>query len=116
MEEGSVELAHVNTKDELADYIALTTTTCQGASPTCLLGDLEGRELKKVKLLVDYKSAITLSKRPIFYGSSKHIKTRNHFIRTCVEEGGAELAHVNTKDQLADILTKALGKVKFFER
>ena len=38
-----------------------------------------------------------------------------HFIRDCVEERVLEIEHVGTQNQLADILTKALGRVRFFE-
>jgi hypothetical protein len=69
----------------------------------------------KVNLLVDNKSAIALSKNPVHHERSKHIDTKYHFVRDCVEDGSIDINHVSTKDQLADILTKALGKVRFIE-
>nr|GEW09756.1 integrase, catalytic region, zinc finger, CCHC-type, peptidase aspartic, catalytic [Tanacetum cinerariifolium] len=41
---------------------------------------------------------------------SKHIDIRYHFIKEHVENGVIELYFVNTKYQLADIFTKALGR------
>ncbi|GKD17468.1 hypothetical protein Tco_1206626 [Tanacetum coccineum] len=41
---------------------------------------------------------------------SKHIDIRFHFIKEQVENGVIELYFVNTKYQLADIFTKALGR------
>nr|GEV95366.1 copia protein [Tanacetum cinerariifolium] len=41
---------------------------------------------------------------------SKHIDIRYHFIKEHVENGMIELYFVNTKYQLADIFTKALGR------
>nr|GEX59370.1 copia protein [Tanacetum cinerariifolium] len=41
---------------------------------------------------------------------SKHIKIRYHFIKEHVENGVIELYFVNTKYQLADLFTKALGR------
>jgi hypothetical protein len=38
-----------------------------------------------------------------------------HFTRECVERGDINLEHVGTGDELADILTKALGRVHFQE-
>lgn len=67
-----------------------------------------------VTLRIDNKSAISLSKNPVFHDRSKHIETRYHYIRKCVEDGRAEVEYV-TEDQLADILTKALGRIKFEE-
>jgi hypothetical protein len=46
---------------------------------------------------------------------SKHIDTRFHYIRECVEKGKVDISHVRTDGQLADILTKALGRAKFLE-
>jgi hypothetical protein len=56
-----------------------------------------------------------LSKNPVYHDRSKHIETRYHFIRECVEKGQVVMDHARTEDQLADILTKALGRVKFLE-
>jgi hypothetical protein len=72
-------------------------------------------EAPKVKLLVDNKSAIVLSKNPSLHDRRKHIDTRYHFIRDCVERGEVDIDHVSTTEQLAGILTKALGWVRFVE-
>jgi hypothetical protein len=40
---------------------------------------------------------------------SKHIDTKYHFIRECIEEGKVEVDHVGTAGQLADIFPKSLG-------
>lgn len=67
------------------------------------------------KLLVDNKSTISLSKNPVFHDRSKHILIRYHFIRECVEQGRIGIDYVRTNDPLADILTKALGRIVFPE-
>jgi hypothetical protein len=38
-----------------------------------------------------------------------------HFIRDCLEEGSVKAYYIITKDQLADFLTKSLGRIKFQE-
>jgi hypothetical protein len=78
-----------------------------------LLGELLGREPEVVELKVDSKSALTLVRNPVFHERSKHIDLRYHFIRNCLAEG--IVSAINTEDQLANILTKALGRVKFQE-
>ena len=50
-----------------------------------------------------------------FFFSSKHIDVRFHYLRECIDDGKIDIGHVSTNGQLADILTKALGKVKFIE-
>lgn len=66
-------------------------------------------------LCVDNKSALELMKNPVFHGRSKHIDTRFHFIRECVERGDIVVEYVSTQEQRADILTKSLGNIKFDE-
>jgi hypothetical protein len=80
-----------------------------------LLGELLGREPKVVKLKVDSKSALALARNPVFHECSKHIDLRYQFIQNCLAEGTVSATYINTVDQLADILTKALGRVKFQE-
>jgi hypothetical protein len=67
-----------------AEYIASANAACQGIWLSRLLGELLGIQAPKVKLLVDNKSAIALSKNPVHHERSKHIDTRYHFIRDCV--------------------------------
>jgi hypothetical protein len=68
-----------------------------------------------VELRVDSKSALALTKNPVFNEQSKHIRVRYHFIRGCLEEGSFKARYINTKDQLADLLTKPLGRIKFLQ-
>ena len=64
---------------------------------------------------MDNKSTIALGKNPVFHDQSKHIDTRFHFIRECIENREVKLDYVKSKDQVADIFTKAL-KIDDFER
>ena len=64
---------------------------------------------------LDNKSAIALTKNPVFHGRSKHIHKRYHFIRECIENEQVDVQHIPGTEQKADILTKALGRIKFKE-
>ena len=68
-----------------------------------------------MKLLIDNQSAITLSNNPFHHNCTTHIDTLYHSILQCVEEKRIEVAYVKTQYQLADILTKSLGGLKFIE-
>ena len=72
-------------------------------------------EEKLWKLLVDNQSAITLSKNHVHHNRTKHIDTRYHFIQQRIEEKRTVVAYVKSNDQLADILTKSLGRLKILE-
>ena len=65
-----------------------------------------------MRLKVDNKSAISLARNPVMHDRSKHIELRYHFIRDCVETKKIELEYVATEFQLADMLTKPLGRVR----
>ena len=98
-----------------AEYIAASTGACQGVWLARLLAELKGEEANTVTLKIDNESAIALSKNPVFHDHSKHIDIRYHFIRECVEEDRVMLQSIGTTEQLADILTKALGRAHFCE-
>jgi hypothetical protein len=98
-----------------AEYTAASTASTQALWLVRLLGDLLDRDTEAVELRVNSKSALTLAKNPVFHERSKHIRVRYHFIRGCLEEGSFKACYINTKNQLADLLTKPLGRIKFLE-
>ncbi|XP_062182043.1 uncharacterized mitochondrial protein AtMg00810-like [Phragmites australis] len=93
-----------------AEYIAGTTAACQGVWLARLLAELKGEKAGAFQLNIDNESAIQLSKNPVFHDRSKHIDTRFHYIRECIEEGRMSVASIGTIEQLADIMTKALAR------
>jgi hypothetical protein len=54
-------------------------------------------------------------KNPSIHAGTKHIEIHYHFIRKKVISGQTELAHVPTTYQLANSLTKSLGKIKLYK-
>ncbi|WZZ02942.1 hypothetical protein YC2023_088863 [Brassica napus] len=80
-----------------------------------LLSEITGDPCEKVTIRIDNRSAIALTKNLVFHGRSKHIHSRYHFIRECVERKLIEVDHVPGTKQKTDILTKALGRIKFGE-
>jgi hypothetical protein len=97
------------------EYIATSTTATQALWLSKLLAELLGRHVEVVELKVDSKSALALAKNPVFHKRSKHIRIKYHFIRSCPEDGSIKAEYISSTDQLADILTKSLGKTKFKE-
>ena len=70
-----------------------------------LMVEIMNKEDKKVVLKIDNKSAITLTKNPVFHCRSKHILSKYHFIRESVEFNLIEVKHVPGVEKKADILT-----------
>lgn len=67
----------------------------------------------KITLKVDNKSAIELAKNGVINKRSKHIDVRYHYIHDKIKDGTLKLEHCSTSDQIADIMTKALDRIKF---
>ena len=68
---------------------------------------------RKIDVLEDNEGAIALAENPMSSCRSKHIDVRHHFLRNLTEEGVIEVTHVPSKEQHADILTKALPRDLF---
>jgi hypothetical protein len=60
-------------------------------------------------LLTDNDAALALAKDPRFHACTKHINTRWHYIRECIDDSHIYLSYVPT----ADIFTKPLPAPTF---
>ena len=68
--------------------------------------------MKLATINCDNQSCIKLSMNLEFHDRFKHIEIHYHYVRDMVERRAIELEYINTGDQIANILTKALPKVK----
>jgi hypothetical protein len=66
-------------------------------------------------LRVDNKSAITLIKKLVLHGQSKHIEVKYHLLQESTENGRIKVEFIRSEEQLNDILTKPFDRVKFLE-
>ena len=98
-----------------AEFMAATEAAKQAIWLQELLGEIIGETSERVMIRIDNKSAIALTKNPVFHGRSKHIHRRYHFIRECIDRGLIDVEHVAGSEQRADILTKALARIRFSE-
>ena len=98
-----------------AEFMAGTEAARQAIWLQDLLSEIMDQPSERVTILIDNQSAIALTRNLVFHGRSKHIHKRYHFIRECVENGQIAVEHVPGEKQKADILTKALGRIKFKE-
>ena len=119
---GESPITWSSTKQELvalssceSEFMAATEAAKQAILLQELLSEAIGETSKRVVIKVDNKSAIALTKNPVFHGRSKHIHRRFHFIREYVENELVEVKHIPGSEQKADILTKSLGRNKFQE-
>jgi len=66
-------------------------------------------------LHIDSRSALSVAKNPEHHGRMKHLDLRFYWLRNEVEKGTISVVHVQTDAMPADILTKALARVKVEE-
>ena len=77
------------------------------------LSELTSISLGPTILLADNQSAIALSGSDLISRRTKHIDIRYHFVRQKVEEKLIELEWTDTSTNVADGMTKPLGRVAF---
>ena len=68
---------------------------------------------EKHDLRQSYRVCIKIVENATAMKRTKHIDIRHHFLREHAENGTIKVVPVSTKDQLADVMTKVLGKVLF---
>ncbi|KAH9654151.1 hypothetical protein KPL70_027652 [Citrus sinensis] len=61
----------------------------------------------------EYMVATQACKEAIWIQRTKHIGVQYHFVREVVEDGSVGLQKINTKENLADVLTKPINTDKF---
>ena len=64
-------------------------------------------------ILCDNQSCIKLTKNSVFHDKSKHIEVIYHYIQDMLQKGAVKLKYVHTEEQVVDVLTKPLSRVKF---
>eukprot|EP00253_Pinus_taeda_P001797 PITA_01797 len=104
----SVSLSSIEAK-----YMATNIAMCEAIWLRKLLVNLSRKRIEVTKVYCDNQSCIKLSENPVFYDRPKYINICCHFIRDCVQRGAVQLQYVPTGEQVANILTKALGRAKF---
>nr|GEW03743.1 zinc finger, CCHC-type [Tanacetum cinerariifolium] len=96
-----------------SEFMAATGAACQALWLKRLLSELTRWKEERITLKVDNVLAIALVMNPIFHGRSKHIDIHYHYIHECVKNGHINVEHISGELQRADILTKALPRLKF---
>ena len=63
-----------------------------------------------VTLYCDNTSAISISKNHVMHTKTKHIAIKYHYVRELVQDKEVKMEYIHTKEQIANIFTKALPK------
>jgi hypothetical protein len=103
-------LVALNTAE--AEYIAVSVASHEAVwlRKLCGLFDLE---LEPTLIYCNNQSCVKLSKNHVFHDKSKHIEIKYHYIRDMMQRGAMELQYISTNEQIVDILTKPMSRVKY---
>ncbi|CAL8171388.1 unnamed protein product [Prunus armeniaca] len=91
----------------------MASTCCELSWLRCLLQDLQLTHSKPITLPCDNQAALHIAANLVFHERTRHIEMDCHFIRDKIQDGSKVTKHVSSSQQVADILTKPLGKEGF---
>jgi Reverse transcriptase (RNA-dependent DNA polymerase) len=89
-----------------AEYMSLDEGISEVLYLLQLLKDVGMEQQTPITIYEDNSGAISLANNPQFQRRTRHIRVRYHYIRECICNGTVQLQYINTKEQLADALTK----------
>ena len=93
-----------------AEYMAACVATKDAIWLRRLLKDLGASDISPTTLYCDNISAVRLASNPEFHKRTKHIEIQWHFVREAQANGLIALKHIESKKQLADLLTKGIAR------
>lgn len=96
-----------------AEYTAAFEASKEAVWLRALLAEINHEQTSPTTILCDNNAAITISKDPTLHNRSKHFETKLHYLREKVQRKELNTAYINTRDNLADIFTKALPPTQF---
>lgn len=91
----------------------MTGACCELTWLRHILQDLRVFDKEPALLYCDNKAALHIAANPVFHKCTRHIEMDCHYIRDKIQEGAVETRFVKSGNQLADVLTKPLGKDMF---
>lgn len=105
--------ATVSLSSTEAEYISLANGICEAKWIRSLLGEIGFGCSGATILYEDNQSCIKVAQDSCEHKRMKHIDIKYNFIRESIGNEEVTLRYKSTTDQLADIMTKAIGRILF---
>lgn len=96
-----------------AEYTAAYESCKEAIWLRALLTGIDFAPPEPTTILCDNNAAINLSEDPSLHQRVKHVDIKFHFLRERVQSREIKMSYINTHDNLADMFTKALDRIKF---
>ena len=96
-----------------AEFVAMTESVKEAIWLRCLFHSLGFPSSTPTSVFLDNQGAIQSVKNPKFHKRTKHIETKYYLIREKNEQQKIDVSYINSKQQLADLLTKPLPHEAF---
>ena len=96
-----------------AEYVALSEAVSEIKFIKSLLNDLKIDIDFPIKIHEDNSGTVLIAKFGNLTKRSKYIEIHYHFVNECYDKKEIDIVKVDTEKNLADIFTKALGRIKF---
>ncbi|RVW75978.1 Retrovirus-related Pol polyprotein from transposon RE1 [Vitis vinifera] len=91
------------------EFRGMALGLCEALWLRLLLQDLGYLSRQPIRLFCDNKAACDIAHNPVQHDRIKHVEVDRFFIKEKLDDKIVELPKIRSKDQLADILTKAVS-------
>lgn len=96
-----------------AEYVALSECVSELKIVKDILLDFKIEFSEPIKIFEDNSGAVSIAKHGNFTKNSKYIETHFHFVNESYLKRIIDVVKIDSEENIADILTKALGSIKF---
>lgn len=96
-----------------AEFISLSMASCEAVWISNMVKEMNVNINYPIKLFEDNQSCIYIANNPKEHGRMKHLDVKFNFVRELITNNVIQIIYISTNDQLADVMTKGLCKVKF---
>lgn len=104
---------NVSTSSTEAEFVALSLAVSEACWLRKILDDFHIDVKEPVILYEDNRSAMFIANNPENNKRLKHVDVKYFFVKEKIDLGFVKIVYIKTEDQIADMFTKPLNRIKF---